>query len=127
MLNFELLGSLNVKTSAEFEEEYKSIVGSKPNAAKIDRKVAELLHFIGTAKNPALICNHGCIEKLKTDDLFSMKIKLRCNIRILFSLEKDGTILLHSFEEKAGKKVSEYGAAVKTAKDRLKEMKGRRE
>ena len=126
MLNHELLGRFNVKTSDEFEEEYERIVGRKPNFDKINKKVIELLQYISMTKNPAEIYNHRCIEKLKTDDLFSMKIKLQCNIRILFSLEKDGTILLHSFEEKAGKKNTEYGIAVKTANERLQALKGRK-
>lgn len=126
MLNHELLGSLNVKTSDEFEEEYKRVVGCKPNSDKINKKVIELLYYIAMTKNHAEIYNHGCIEKLKTNDLLSMKIKLQCNIRILFSLEKDGTILLHSFEEKAGKKVTEYSSAIETAKGRLQKMKGRK-
>lgn len=128
MLNHELLGSLKkVKTAAGFVEEYNRIVQYKPNRKNIDSKVLALLDFIIRDTDPSVFCRHKCIENLKdANDLFSMKIKTDCNIRILFSLEKDGTILLHSFEEKAGKKVTEYSSAIETAKGRLQKMKGRK-
>lgn len=63
-------------------------------------------------------------EKLKTeDDMYSMRIKLKgCNARILYSFLSDGTILLHCFYERGGKKNTDYTKAIKIAAKRKLEL-----
>lgn len=125
LLNHELLSGLNVKCVEGFDEEYERIVQQKSNRERIDSKVVELLLFIHTVKLPSLFCEHGNIEKpKKTNGLYVIKIKIDCNIRILFSVEKDGTILLHTFEEKGGKDKTGYTHAIPIAEKRLATYKG---
>lgn len=55
--------------------------------------------------------------------LYSMKFKRKfINYRIIFYCNNDKQILLHGFEEKKGKKVSEYTNHLKIANDRRKGM-----
>jgi len=65
------------------------------------------------------------LEKLKSCDLCSMKIKIKKNIRLLFKMhiEKEKTIFifLHAFEEKSSK---DYDKAIKIAGRRLQTKKG---
>ncbi len=124
MLNHELLNDLKVRTVDEFEEEFDRIVQRKPNSSRIFSKVLELLDFISRDRNPDVFTKHKQIEKPKgTQGLYAIKIKVECNIRILFSLERDGTILLHTFEEIAGKRNTGYSPATSIAKERLKEYR----
>ena len=120
MLNRELLCRYRVEIAGGFEDEYKKIILPKPNSSKIDAKIFELIDFISRSYNPTVFCGHKCIEKLKNSaGLYVIKIKIDCNIRIIFSLKKDGTIFLHLFEEKMGKRITEYSSAISTAKKRL--------
>ena len=73
-------------------------------------------------KQKAILCEPKNFESLKhTKSLYSMRVKTEnINYRILYSFQNDGTILLHGFEEKKGKKVTEYSKASKIANSRLK-------
>ena len=63
-------------------------------------------------------------ESLKGhSNLYSMKIKLKLNIRILYSIDKNGTILLYGFYEKGGKRITDYINAIPIALERYKESK----
>ena len=64
------------------------------------------------------------LEKLKNEstNLWSMHFEGAYNLRILFSVTKDGTILLHTFYEKGDKIVTKYETHIPVAKVRLKEM-----
>lgn len=128
MLNHELLSELtrlHVDTVAEFDEEYFGLIRQKPNRYSINKKVFELIHFICMSHNPSIFCRHKNIEKpTGSNGLYAIKIKNGCNIRILFSLEKNGTVLLHSFEEIGGKSATDYTSAIPTAEKRLAERKG---
>jgi hypothetical protein len=120
-----LLGNLKVIAVDGFEEEYNKIVQSKPNCEKINKKLLLLLSFICMDNNPEVFCTHKQIEKLSgASGLYVIKIKVGCNIRVLFSLERDGTILLHSFQEKAGKSNTDYSSAIIIANNRLLKYKG---
>lgn len=63
-------------------------------------------------------------EKLKhASGLYSMRIKVPSkNIRILYSIQHDGTILLCGFFERGGKRKTNYTNFIKTAQMRLKEL-----
>lgn len=125
LLNHELLSEHNIKCVEGFAEEYERIVRQKHNRKKIDSKVLELLLYVSSVKIPSTFCEHGNIEKpKKTNGLYSMKIKIGCNIRLLFSVEENGTILLHTFEEIGGKSKTDYTHAIPIAEKRLAAFKG---
>lgn len=65
-------------------------------------------------------------EKLKyAPGLYSMRIRTSAkNIRIIYSIQRDGTILLCGFYERAGKRKTDYTTPIKTAQSRLKELTG---
>ena len=46
------------------------------------------------------------------------------NIRILYSFLSDGTVLLHGFYKRSGKKKTDYQSAIPIARKRLEEMEG---
>lgn len=70
------------------------------------------------------VVKHPQFEKLKDcKGLYSMHIEGKeFNIRILYTLNRRGEILLHCFYEKEGKTVSEYSSHVPVALTRMKEM-----
>ncbi len=64
-------------------------------------------------------------EKVNGKDcsnLYSMKFKGKQNLRLLFSVNADGTFLLHTFYEKVGSNADEYEPHIPIANARLKEM-----
>lgn len=128
MQNHELLSkliNLNVDTVDGFEEEYYKIVNPNPNRDLINKKVFELISFVCSNRNPAIFRKHPKIEKLTgSRGLYAIRITTGCNIRILFSIGKQDTILLHSFEEIGGKSATDYSHAIPIAEKRLATFKG---
>lgn len=128
MTNHELFHLSNVTSIKEFRDEYTEIVQKKPNRKKIEVKVLALLNLLNSTKYISELCKTDNFEKL-TDtsaSLYAMKIKMgsSCNIRIIFSYERNGSILLLLFEEKAGKRKTDYSRAIPIAVERLKAAKG---
>jgi len=50
-----------------------------------------------------------------------MRIKMQANIRILYSIDSNGTILLYGFYERGGKQKTNYKNAIPIAQERYKE------
>lgn len=66
---------------------------------------------------------HEEFERLE-DNIYSMHISSKqMNIRILYSFLNDGSVLLHAFYERAGKRHTDYTDTIKLARTRLKELK----
>lgn len=65
--------------------------------------------------------NRTMFEKLKdANDLFSMRLKSKdFNYRIIYSFTASGTVLIHGFEEKAGKRKTDYRGALKIVGKRI--------
>lgn len=63
-------------------------------------------------------------EQLKqVDNMYSMHVKVKnCNARVLYSFLSDGTVLLHCFYERGGKKNTDYTKALKIAEIRRTEL-----
>jgi len=65
-------------------------------------------------------------EKLKNaSGLYSMRIKLKKNIRIIYGYNGNELLLL-AFEERAGKRSSDYTNKIEIAKHRLEKIKKER-
>lgn len=88
--------------------ERKAFLSKFINNLKFLKNYGELAHIQSTDK----------FEKLKqAENMYSMHIKGKTfNVRILYSFLANGTILLHGFDEKSGKKVTNYSKAVPIAK-----------
>lgn len=58
-------------------------------------------------------------------DICSMHVDLpNKNIRILYSIKSNGTVLLLAFHERGGKKATDYSQNIPEASRRLKELEG---
>lgn len=109
----------------EFCEEYFRIVDPLVDHEKIHERVSSYLNQL-VELDIQILLNTEHFEKL-TDcpDVYSMKIKRKgCNLRILFSYARNGSILLHSFIEESGKRKTDYSSHTPIARRRLKEQKG---
>lgn len=87
-------------------------------------KLKYALNFLKRYGITAHIQPTSQFEKLmETTDLFSMHIEGKAfNVRIIYSFADDGTILLHGFYERQGKRATDYSSAVPTAQRRKAEM-----
>ncbi|WP_370812706.1 hypothetical protein [Butyricicoccus pullicaecorum] len=66
---------------------------------------------------------HEEFERLE-DNIYSMHIACKqLNIRILYSFLNDGTVLLHAFYERAGKRHTDYTGTIALARARLNKWK----
>ena len=128
MTNHELFRIPNITPLQEFVDEYTEIVQKQPNRETIQKKLLILLNTLSSTKNISALCKSPNFEKLTgtTVSLYSMKIKTDCNIRIIFSCERDGSIILLMFEEKAGKRKTNYSRVIPIAEKRLKAARGGR-
>ncbi len=65
---------------------------------------------------------HEEFERLE-DNIYSMHIASKqLNIRILYSFLNDGSVLLHAFYERAGKRHTDYTGTIALARARLNEL-----
>lgn len=80
-------------------------------------------------RDAAVVFPSSRFEKLKykgTEQLFSMHVDTNeVNYRIIYTCLDDGTILLHGFFERAGKKATDYTSAIPKAQTRLQDSKER--
>lgn len=126
LTNHELFQFPNITPLQECNDEYAEIVQKYSNREKIKKKLLILLDMLNSTKNIADLCKTANFEKLTgvSESLYALKIKTGCNIRIIFSYERDGSILLLMFEEKEGKRKTDYSEAIPIARKRLKAAKG---
>ncbi|WP_283608321.1 hypothetical protein [Faecalispora anaeroviscerum] len=91
------------------------------------RFLKKLKEYLVRLKNdgPNAIGQNG-LENLGGNDcanMYSMHFESsNYNLRIIFSITDDGTLLLHTFYEKSGKKVTEYSSHLPVAQKRLQQM-----
>lgn len=73
---------------------------------------------------PEALCRGNAFEHLrKYGNLYSIKIKTKdSNIRVLYSYNGEGKIILNSFYEKSGKKATSYDKYAPIAIERRKEL-----
>ena len=118
-----LIESCNIEVSEEFLSEFLYIVNSSGSKEQILRDFVRYLTLL--SKNPlqTLCSNNKHFEKLKgCPNLYSIRILAsKCNLRVLFSCRSNGKILLHSFEERKGKKATDYRGHIPVALKRLPE------
>lgn len=116
---------LNLLNNFEYEEKLLSDI---TDAFQYSGKEAEfLIKFITALKIlneygiNATRVNRKMFEKLKeAKGLFSMRLKgENFNFRIIYSFTESGAILIHGFEERAGKKKTDYSGALKIVKSRI--------
>lgn len=106
-------------------EELSDLIGKNGNESYFIKVLERYLSLLHEAGIEFAIGTNG-IEKLsgaKCADLYSMRFK-RPNVRIIFSVCKDGTILLLAFFEKEGKSKTEYEAYIPIASHRLEKIIG---
>jgi hypothetical protein len=104
----------------EFTDEFILLISKSGDKDIIIDKFETLLDVINKL-GCCNMCKHKQIEKLQScRNLYSLHIETKnSNYRVLFSIIKSGKILLHTFYEKEGKKVTEYQSHVPIAKTRL--------
>lgn len=126
LTNHELFQFPNITPLQECNDEYTEIVQKSPNRGTIKRKLLALLDLLNSTKSISDLCKTSSFEKLTgvSESLYALKIKTGCNIRIIFSYERDGSILLLMFEEKEGKRKTDYSEVIPIAIKRLKAAKG---
>lgn len=121
----ELSELKKILESFDCDEEFLEEIAAKIQKHHSIQFLRILLTRLKTLKEyrlNAINCDPEHFESLKhTNGLFSMHVDTReINYRVLYTFKADGTILLHGFEEKKGKKVSGYSKAISVAKGRLK-------
>lgn len=116
-----LLESYNVSVSEEFFSEFLEIVDSSGCKEQILRDFVRYLYMLSNIAPGVLCQNNKHFEKLKGyPNLYSLRIITNlCNLRVIYSYNSDGKILLHSFEERSGKKASDYRGHIPIALKRL--------
>lgn len=99
------------------------IIGQSGNEKAFTAKLKSNLNFLNEFGIHAHIQSTNQFEKIKDyDNMYSMHIQNNTfNVRILYSFMSDGTILLHGFDEKSGKKTTDYTHAVPIAIARLRD------
>lgn len=102
-----------ISQTLEKTGERKAFLSKFINNLNFLKSYGELAHIQSTDK----------FEKLKNaENMYSMHIKGKTfNVRVLYSFLSNGTILLHGFDEKSGKKVTDYSKAIPIAEKRLDE------
>lgn len=114
----------NIRFSDDCISDITEIINESGNEFSFLKKFLYALSILDEYKDTAPIKMSNLFESLKGHrNLYSMKIKLRMNIRILYSIDKNGTILLYGFYEKGGKRVTDYSNAIPIALERYKESK----
>lgn len=112
----------NIRFSADCLSDITEIINESGNEFSFLKKFLYALSILDEYKDTAPIKMSNLFESLKGHrNLYSMKIKLRMNIRILYSIDKNGTILLYGFYEKGGKRATDYSNAIPIAQERYKE------
>lgn len=114
----------------EFNDDLEEIISKSGEETQFVRKFRKALKFLENLKKNCT--NQSQIfEKLKKEKyLYSMRIKDKHNVRILFSFfeygKKEIVILLYAFPEKSPatkKNPKSYSYAIEKAKERLEELK----
>ncbi len=121
MNNHDLFQKANINKTPEFLEEYDYYI-EKSAYGKLNKlKLLALLDMLSEAKSISDLCKSDNFEKLTgtSMSLYAMKIKTKDNLRIIFSYDKDGSILLLMFAEKKGKRRTGYSGAIPKAISRL--------
>lgn len=117
-----------VNAHEEFNDELKKIIGKSGEQKIFLKRHRNSLKILEKYRTNCTL--HNNFEELKkTNALFSMRLKGRMNIRILFAFftvrGKEKAILLYSFQEKNDKKQSKnsYSTAIPIANKRRIEIK----
>jgi hypothetical protein len=114
----------NIRFSDDCISDITEIINESGNELSFLKKFWRTLNILDEYKDMAPIKMSKLFESLKGhSNLYSMKIKLKLNIRILYSIDKNGTILLYGFYEKGGKRITDYNNAIPIALERYKESK----
>lgn len=117
----EILSSVSCTDECKIEiaEKFLSVSDKKAFLNLLNARIALLEQLREQA------INTSNFEKLKgCTDLYSMKLKGKTlNFRILYALNAHNEILLLAFDEKQGKRKTEYSNYTTTAKNRLKEWR----
>lgn len=116
----------NIVLHDRFSEEFIDMLESCPEKKRLLGLFVARLKAISESL-PHVITKAKWFEHLKeNNNLYSLHlVSSSRNIRILLSYDGDNRIVLHSFQEVAGKGVSEYGKHIEVAKDRREEMSKR--
>ena len=124
MLSKQLSGMFaNIDTHPLLASDITHIIKESGLEKQFLSKLRTQLLILNEYKDSAHIRFPDSFEKLRhTKNLYSMKLKNRqYNIRILYTFQKDGTILLYAFYERSGKRSSDYSKPIKIAKERLRD------
>lgn len=118
-----LIESCNIEVSEEFLSEFLYIVNSSGSKEQILREFVRYLTLLSKNSLQTLCSENKHFEKLKgCKNLYAIRIiASKCNLRVLFSCRANGKILLHSFEERKGKKATDYRGHIPVALKRLPE------
>lgn len=100
------------------------IIKNSGNEKSFVAKLTTALLFLNKYGKTAHLQATNQFERLKGEDnMYSMHICTKSfNVRILYSFLSDDKILLHGFDEKSGKKITDYSHALPVAKRRFKEI-----
>ena len=112
----------NILVHEKLERELQDFFDTSGQKDDFARLYRTNLKILSDLKNKCVTVR-AKFEKLKNaKDIYSMKFKLKQNIRILFMFHQDGTILLlTAFYERESK---DYSKAIDIAYERLKQYKG---
>lgn len=105
-----------------FLDEFEEIIKNSGDEKNLTRQLLQRIRMISELGTDFLR-NHK-LERLKAcGNLYSMHLDTKNkNLRVLFSRLDDGTILLHTFEERQGKRKTGYGLHTQVAIERREEM-----
>lgn len=114
------------KTNIYFHEEAKIELDELINQSSYGNKIYSLLYtrIEQLSQFRTNVFTIKEFEKLKNaDGLCSMHLKVKdSNIRILFSMTRNGDYILHAFFKRGGKKATDYAKHISIAIARKSEM-----
>ena len=112
----------NIRFHDDLFSDINDIIKKSGNTASFLKKLMTNLNLLNEFKDMAPLKKSNIFESLKgSSNLYSMRIKMQANIRILYSIDSNGTILLYGFYERGGKQKTNYKNAIPIAQERYKE------
>lgn len=110
----------DIKYHPDFLDDIADILNHSGRAEQFFKKFLTSLFYLNQHKENTHNVLSKNFEQLKeVENLYSMHINIpNYNVRVLYSFLPNGTILLHGFHERGGKKATDYTRAISIAEIR---------
>lgn len=106
----------------QFWEDIEYLFNKRRGDKKLITAFETRLRQLADKRERAILLGRSAFELLKkSEGIYSMPVDTNeVNYRVLYSFEKGGTILIHGFFERGGKRKTNYSTAIPAAQKRLK-------